>query len=120
MMRFCVVVEATTLPLLNPLCTKKVIWRMPCKTAVLSQWASSSSAQFKEPLGGLQAPPRAAALTWSWSECLPQEGKEDLWGNVKQQLLENMVLERCQPSPHRLIPKHILKVTQTTLILLAT
>lgn len=61
MMGFCVVVEATTLPLLNPLCTKKVIWRMPCKTAVLSQWASSSSAQFKEPLGGAAGPSQCSS-----------------------------------------------------------
>lgn len=59
------------LPLMNSFCNKRVLWRMPHKTAVLSQWASRRNAQFGEPVGGLQAPPRAAALIWSSSECLP-------------------------------------------------
>lgn len=58
----------------------------------------------------LPSPPGRGAV----SEHLLQEENENRWGNVNQQLLENVMLEKFQLSPHKLIPKYILKVAQGT------
>lgn len=93
------------------------VWRTPCKRQRCPTWANSRNAHFGEPMGGGCAPlPLGRGAV---SEHLLQEENENRWGNVNQQLLENVMLEKFQLSPLKLIPKYILKVAQGTLILSA-
>lgn len=69
-------------------CDSRQMQRMVPKPSVLSHAAGMQGLRGCSPL-----PAQQGGLTWSLSEHSLQEERWDLWGDVSQHLLENMMLE---------------------------